>query len=258
MEIKIYADVLFAICSLMVFTAYGAVALVSNISTSLKRVAFGSFVISLLSTVIVLWCRAFINPVSILLIAMLGTYLCFNLGITAIKQNIVYSFAALACGTLMGGVKAAMANIGLINNGLWGIVLTMVILYVCFFAVLKKIRAVTVKKQQLYPISVYRDNIRVDLVALVDTGNELKGQCLESVIIAERQRVSCLFEGAEASLRLLPFKTIDKGDGVLIGVLCDYVLIKGVKKSSVIVAAVDTVMGNGVYNALINPEMEVI
>ncbi len=255
MTVKIYADVLFLLCSLTVFTAYGGVCLMLNRSISLKRLISGSFVISLLSVIIVLYFKQWINPVSVFLLTVLGTYLCLD--IKALKLNIFCSLAALACGTLIGGVRLALFNLGIFDNGVWGMILTLALLYLGFFAVLKRIRAVTVKKQQLYAVTVYKGNKRVDLIALADTGNELRGQDSERVIIAERQAVSCLYEGAEVALRLLPYKTVGKGEGVLIGVVCDYILLNGKRYNKVIVAAVDARLG-AYYNALINPETEVI
>lgn len=256
MEVKIYADVLFAISSLMVFTAYGATALLCGIKASVIRVTFGSFVISLISTVLTLYFRRFVNPACIFALAMLGTYLCLN--VTDIKRNIKYSLLSLLCGALIGGVKIALSETGLINDTAAGLVLTAAVLYAGFFTVLKKVRAVTVKKQRLCRLTVCRGDIKAELTALVDTGNELRGSNHESVIIAERQAAGCLFEEADTALRLLPYKSIGSGDGVLVGVLCDYALIDGVKTEKVIVAAVDGTIGGGAYNALINPETEVI
>ena len=251
MVVKIYADVLFAISSLMVFTAYGAVALIYNLHVRVLRIILGSCVISFFSTVIVLYFGNTVNPVSVFALAMLGTYLCLN--VTALKRNIACSFSALAFGALIGGVKTAAAQLSLQGDTALGIILTTALLYIGFFAVIKRVRAVTVKKQQFCRLTVCKGESKAELIALVDTGNELKGHELESVIIAERQAVDCLFKEANTSLRLLPFKSIGRADGVLIGVMCDYVLIDGVRKNGVIVAAVDTALGDGMYNALINP-----
>jgi hypothetical protein len=46
-------------------------------------------------------------------------------------------------------------------------------------------------------------------------------------------------------------------NGVLVGVRCDYVLVNGVKRDGVIVAAVDS-LGGAAYNALIAPELNAI
>lgn len=251
-ELKIYADVLFAICSLMVFTAYGAAALICGIGVRIKRLVFGSFAVSLISTLLVLYLRHFVNPVSIFVLVMLGTYLC--LGVTAVGKNIICSLTCLICAVFIGGARTAAGNIGINDNTILGIVFTTALLYIGFFAVIKKVRAVTVNKQKFCRLTVCKGDKKAELTALVDTGNELKGSDLESVIIAERQAVETLFENAQTDLRLLPFKSVGSS-GVLFGVLCDHVLIDGVKKENVIVAAVDVSLGTGAYNALIDPEV---
>jgi hypothetical protein len=131
------------------------------------------------------------------------------------------------------------------------------VIYGFLLVMLKKIKSAVVKRQHLYRLTVYRDGVGLRLTALADTGNELRGSNGESVIIAERSAVKRLYENAEDRLRLLPFKSVGKADGVLIGVLCDYAVLDGVTREAVIVAAVDARLGNGVYNALINPELEV-
>lgn len=256
MEVTIYADVLFAVCFLMVFTAYGAAALICGIRTGIKRLVAGSAAVSLLSSLSVLCLRSFINPVSIFALVMLGTYLCLGQGFggTEIKSNLVCSFVALICGVLAGGLRTALKNTGICDSAVSGGVITAAILYICFFAVMRRLRAVTVKKQRFCRLTVCRGSRSAELTALVDTGNELGAESFKSVIIAERRAVEPLFEGADTALRLLPYKSVGR-EGVLFGILCDYAVIDGVKKYDVIVAAADTRLGGGMYNALVSPEV---
>jgi hypothetical protein len=251
MENVVYADVVLLVTGLMLFASYGLTALVFGIGVRLRRLIFGSFAVSIISTVAMLFFTRFVNPVSTLVLVMLGTYLC--LGVAHPKDNLIYSLTSFAFAALIAGVKSAVANMGLIGNTTAGILLTSVVVCTAFLGCLKRIRAATVKKQQLYRITVCKGGLSVELTALADTGNELRGPNSESVIIADRQAVGCLFETAQTQLRLLPYKSIGKTDGVLVGVLCDYAFINGVKMDSVIVAGVDG-FGNGVYNALVNPE----
>lgn len=247
MKTTVYADVLLVRCSLMVFAAYSAVALVWGEKYRLHRLAFGSFAVSLISTAAVLFARRFINFPCVLCLIMLGTYFCF--GSLGFKRNIYISFTALAGAFAVGGARTALENTG-IKAGLF---VTAALLFACLGVFLKKIRSAVVKKQQLCRLTVCRGEKSAELCALVDSGNELRGAHSESVIVAERQAVSCLFEGAETEIRLLPCKSAG-GEGALIGVLCDYALVNGKKCEGVIVAAVDMRLG-GAYNALIGTEL---
>lgn len=256
MEVKIYADILFAVSFAALFASYGMTALLCGIRVKTVRILLGSFAVALISTVLVLCVSGGVNPAVIIALAMLGTYLC--LGVRSIKRNISCSLLSLLCAALIGGAKAALSRTGLLDNTAAGVVLTAALVYAAALLVKKRLAAGVIKKQRLCRLTVCRDGRKAELCALADTGNELKGKNLESVIIAERQAVSCLFElkNADTSIRLLPYKSIG-GSGVLIGIVCDYAVIDGVKKENVIVAPIDKCFG-GSYNALINPETEVI
>jgi stage II sporulation protein GA (sporulation sigma-E factor processing peptidase) len=254
MKTEVYADILFAVTGLMLFTVYGSTALTFGIRVRLTRLIFGSSVTSLISTAAMLLLRDIINPVSILVLVMLGTYLC--LGTVNPKDNIIYSLTALAYAALIAGVKTAIANIGLPGNNTVGVILTGGMLYAASFVCLKRIKSAIVKKQQLCRITVCKGSKSVQLTALVDTGNELTGPDSESVIIAERSAVSCLFDQAQAEtdLRLIPYTSIGKSNGVLMGVLCDCILINDIRRERVIVAASDSLCSSK-YNALISPSI---
>lgn len=248
MKTAIYADALLADCSLMVFTAYSAAALVWGEKYWLRRLFLGSLAVSLISTAAVLFARRLVNLPCIFGIIMLGTYFCF--GRLGIKRNISMSFTAMAAAFVVGGAKTALDNTG-IKAGLF---VTAALLFAALWVFVKKIGSAVVKKQQLCRLTVCRGEKSVELCALVDSGNELRGARSESVIVAERQAAGCLFEGAETEIRLLPCKSAG-GEGALIGVLCDYALINGKKREGVIVAVVDVSLGEA-YNALIGTELE--
>lgn len=242
----VYADIMVLTSTAMVFAAYGTAALIHDIPVRVIRLLIVSLALSIVSTAITLFLNFAANPVTLLILLISGTRLCF--GKTPVRKNLIYSLTALACAIFAGGVRLAASSLP------W--VLPVALLYIALFAVIKHIRAVAVKHQKLCHITVYRGSRSAELTALTDTGNELscKG---ERVIIAEKKSVADLFEDPGKDLRLIPYKSIGN-EGILLGIKCDYALIDNVKKDTVIVAAVDMPLGSGVYNALINPEMEVI
>ncbi len=243
----VYADIMVLTSTVMLFAAYGTAALIHGIPAKVTRILIVSLILSIVSTIIILFFRFASNPVTAFALLVSGTWLCF--GKIPIKKNLIYSLTALVCAILTGGVRLAVGSLP------W--ILPVTLLYIAIFAAIKHIRAAVVKHQKLCHITVYRGEKSAELTALTDTGNELSCNG-EKVIIAEKNAVADLFDNPDKDLRLIPYKSIGSEDGVLIGIRCDYALIDYVKKDTVIVAAVDTSLGSGVYNALINPETEVI
>lgn len=251
MELKIYADVLFAVTALMMFAAYGAAAVLVGYRTGIGRLLAGAALVGLISTAAVLCLGSRLAVLSVIPLGMLGTYLC--LGRMSLRKNLLCTALALLFAALTGGVRTALGNIGLSGSTNF----TAAVLYVLLRLCVRHISARTVKKQHIYRLTVCKGGVSIELNALADTGNELKGADGESVIIADKNAVRCLFEAADTDIRLIPCVTVG-GEGTLIGVRCDSLAVNGVTKQGVIVAAAKGRLGNGVYNALIYPETEVI
>lgn len=248
MKPVVYADVLLLQCFFMVFTAYVAAALIWGRECSLCRIGLSSFAVSLLSSAMVLFAPRLVNPPCVAGVVMLGTY--FSFGRLGFKQNLGLSLTALVAAFAVSGARVALNNIG-IGSGLF---VTAALLFACLLGFVKKIRSAVVKKQQFCRVTVCKGAKSVELYALVDSGNELRGAHSESVIVAERQAAGCLFDGAETDLRLLPCKSAG-GEGALVGVLCDYALVNGKRYEGIITAVVDISLGEG-YNALVGAGLQ--
>lgn len=243
----VYADIMILTSTAMLFASYLTAALIHNIGIRVVRILVISFILSVISTIVILYLGFMANPVTAVLLLSAGTALCF--GKMTLKKNITYSLTALASAILAGGVRLA--------TGSFPWVIPVTLMYIGIFIFIKQIRSAAIQHQRLCPIILYRGDTKVSLTALIDTGNELSYRG-ERVIIAEKKAVAPLYENPGEDLRLIPYKSIGNNTGVLIGIKCDGAWIDNTKKDTVIVAAVDTSLGRGVYNALIDPETEVI
>ena len=242
----VYADIMVLTSTAMLFASYGITALIQGGRVKLIRILIISFLLSMISTVISLYLNFAANPATAILLLIIGTRLCF--GKLPLKKNLICSLTTLACALLAGGVRLAAGSFWIIPAAL---------MYIGIIAALRHVRPAAVIRQRLCPVTLCRGDKRVSLTALVDTGNELSYQG-KGVIVAERAAVAPLFQDPGKDIRIIPYKSIGNNEGVLIGIRCDYALIDNKKKDTVIVAAVDTSLGRGVYNALIDPETEVI
>jgi len=106
-----------------------------------------------------------------------------------------------------------------------------------------------------------------EIDALCDTGNLLRDPFSNSpVIIAEKKYLLKLFpdgvpdidsqDASDLKLRLIPYSSIGKKDGMMIGFIPDEITVDGKKtKSSVIAISPDTLSRPGEYGALFNPDI---
>lgn len=136
------------------------------------------------------------------------------------------------------------------------------------------------------PIKIGLDNQFVELTALIDTGNKLKDPLTkQSVIVVEQQALTNLFKpeilklfqdasdgnldvlteqssnlDVAVRIRVIPFNTIGKSQGMLIGFRPDFVEIKSNKQEQIINNVIIAVYHQNLdperdYQALIPPEL---
>lgn len=106
-----------------------------------------------------------------------------------------------------------------------------------------------------------------EMSALSDTGNLLRDPISKApVIVAEKKHIAYLFPDGvpdiensntgNIKIRLIPFSSLGKSDGMLTGFVPDEVCIDGKKTKNVIVAISPSTLSEGdEYNALFNPNI---
>ncbi|MBR1736188.1 MAG: sigma-E processing peptidase SpoIIGA [Firmicutes bacterium] len=154
--------------------------------------------------------------------------------------------------------------------------------YITMKFILRKYKRITKKKQTIHNITIYKDGLKKELKALIDTGNSLYEPTKKlPVIIAEfngikellPSSVTELFASGEENdlgklviaasqlkgFRLIPYSSLGKKHGMLIGFECDMTEIeedgKKIIRKSVIGIYNGVLSEDGAYGALLNPEL---
>jgi len=165
----------------------------------------------------------------------------------------------------------------------WQVVLVgTVVSYVLIRLTMMLIEYQTIKRQMLMNVMVSMNEKYIYFDALVDTGHSLKDPLSQSpVIVAEFEQVQeflpdglkgLFYEGQENNLagvldsqdgpfykriRMIPFTSIGKSSGMLIGFRPDQVMVgaKNSRKDVVIGIYNDKLTADGRYQALLSPEL---
>ena len=195
----VYADIVFAINSLMDVFILWIVAKLRARCVPLWRLLCAGLIMSALYCLLVFvtQLREYLNVFAAVLIAALGVVICFRP--QNVKEFAVLVGLAHVVAFALGGVGMAMfffTNIGdMLGNMLVVSVqnfsVKLLLASACIFYILIKLfarwsKSFTLKKQALYPVKISCDGDNVSLTALVDTGNSLRDPLTRSpVMIAE-------------------------------------------------------------------------
>ncbi len=290
MHIEIYVDVLFLINFFMIYFIFFIVNKLIKNKITLKRIAFSSFFATLLYILTII----FIPYNKILSIILISFIFIVSIFISFKPKNIKDFFKIFLLVNIVafcvGGGSIALfyytnfnyfLTVTLENFPLKFLVISIILTYIIIKLFLSWYKRIFIKKQSFYNITLYKDNINVTLNALLDTGNSLKEPITKKpVMIAEfiaikailpeklklifyekqEDNLTKLLElGHTADIRLIPFKSVGKENGLLIGTKIDKLEIHTENKiilKDVIVAISNFSLSNdNFYNALLNPEL---
>lgn len=144
----------------------------------------------------------------------------------------------------------------------WGICYSVIALGT---AVFKRNKSLGIKR-----LKIYLSGRNCEIDALCDTGNLLKDPFSNSpVIIAEKRRLIKLFpdgipdidsdDAKGLRLRLIPYSSLGKKDGMMLGFIPDEITVDGKKaQRSVIAISPDVLSKPGEYGALFNPDILIL
>ncbi len=299
-EVEIYADVVFLINLVMDFFIFWITGKLAGCKTTWLRLFIGSFLGAALycATIFIEFLRpayGFLSSMVILAISMMVIYRPYSIK-KMLKLMLFANIAAFSIGgagialfyyTNIGNTIGSLVTFTISNISFKILISVSAASYIGIKLLLIWINRVSIKKQTFYPIKIFFENENVDLNALVDTGNSLKDPLSQSpVIIAEFDKIKCFIpdelqnlfannlENSPESflqnvtddsffnrLRMIPFHSIGKENGMLIGFKPDAIEIQDKKENTKIIN--DVVVGiynsalskNGNYQALINPEI---
>ncbi|MDR2940771.1 MAG: sigma-E processing peptidase SpoIIGA [Clostridiales bacterium] len=296
--VEIYADVVFLINFVMDAFIFWIVGKLIKQKCSIFRLLFGGLVTSLLFCFLIFipFLRPLYNLPILMAILALGVKITFDP--KTIREFIKYTALFNIVSFCVGGMGIALfyyTNISnLIGNmvGFYieGLSFKILISVSCMTYVLLKFavgwyRKHVIKKQKFYNIKIFFDKYNEEIRALVDTGNQLSDPLTESpVIIAEFNSIKeflpnelkvLFYENKENDLmallndtgqyfykriRLIPFNSIGKENGILLGFKPDRVEIcvdeKNIVVENIIIGIYNfKLSNNNSYQGLLNPEV---
>ena len=295
--VEIYADVVFFINFAMDFFVFWIVSKLIRQKAKLYRLLLGGAVAAALYCFVIFFPRleGVLNIFLAFAILMLGTIISF--GITTVKEFIKLIFFAHLTAFALGGAGMALFYYSNISDYIGNFIgftvhnfsIKLLIAVSCAAYIMIKLASgwisrTIIKKQIFYHINIVFDNTEISLNALVDTGNSLHDPISNFPVIVvefaeikqflpdslkimfyEKQdddlfsAVSSLQESRLAGrIRMIPFTSIGKQNGMLLGFKPDKVIIaeKKLELQDVIIAIHNFRLSkDGVYHALINPDI---
>lgn len=294
MKIEIYADVLFFINFVMIFFIFFIVSKFSR--TALKKInlIISSFLSSLMYCFMVLFLpfNKINNFFGIFIVMSVGIFICFKP--INFKQFLKFFLFTNISSFFVGGISMFVffyTNIGeaisnqiifsLKNASIKVLIISIFITYILIKLFINWYKRIFFKRQSFYSIKLYKNGQKISLNALLDTGNSLYEPITKKpVIVAEFLAVKEIlpdylkviyYEKDENNLervlknidvnkfRLIPFSSVGKQNGMLLGINIDKVEIfaeKNIVFNNATVAICNfSFSKDGFYNALLNPEM---
>ncbi|WP_250277319.1 sigma-E processing peptidase SpoIIGA [[Clostridium] colinum] len=290
MQIEVYIDVLFFINFIMVYFIFFIVNKLNKNKTSLKKIALGAF----LATILYILTIIFVPYNKILSIFIIFFIFIISIIISFKPKNIkefskLFLMVNIVAFCIGGGSIAIFyytnfnyfLNFTLQNLPLKFLIISIICTYIIIKIFLSWYKRIFLKKQSFYNITLYKNNTNVSLNALLDTGNTLKEPITKKpVIIAEfvalkpilpenlkvifyEKQENDLYKlmelGHTADIRLIPFKSVGKENGMLIGIKIDKLEIdtenKIILKDAIVAISNFNLSNDNFYNALLNPEL---
>lgn len=299
MKMEIYADLVFLINFIMDFFILWIVSKLIKKRIKLWRMLLGGFIMAFLYalTVFLAPLRVYLNIFAAILILMLGIMAAFQP--KDVKEFFKLILLAHTAAFSLGGLSIALfyfTNISNVIGNMVGVTIRhfsfkILLASSCLFYILSKLALAwykerVIRKQICYPITIFFENNDVSLNALLDTGNSLRDPLSnEPVIIAEFNTIkeflsdelrlifyekrendySSLISHIEDSnlsgrFRMIPFISLGKQNGMLIGFKPDKVLVESEKGSALLNNVVVGIYNfklsaDGAYQGLLNPEV---
>lgn len=290
MQIEIYADVLYLINFFMIFFIFTCVNKINKPKVKLFRIILTSSISSILYCLLLIFVKynKIINIISILIIISFSVLFCFRP--SSLNDFFKILLMILGFSVFIGGfciyifyLKSSfkISNFDLNNFSYKILVFSTILSYILIKQFERWYKKTIVKKQTFYKIKIFNDNKYVLLNALLDTGNSLKDPLSQKdVLIVEFLAIKDILPACinvifsenkendmleiinnlkDINFRLIPFSSVGKENGLMLGIKLDKVEIKYDKKivlKNVIVGLCNfSLSKDNFYRAILSPEM---
>ncbi|MCL2462054.1 MAG: sigma-E processing peptidase SpoIIGA [Defluviitaleaceae bacterium] len=292
MEIDVYADVVFLINFLMDWLILWCAGKLARRKARFPRLLAGGAVMSLAYCLLVFFApyNVFLNIAASLLILTAGAFAAFGRQkIRNFAKLILFSYITAF---MLGGLGMALFY----NSGVAGLLsavtgssagifsVKVLIASVCGFYVLFRLGYIwferrAMKRRICLDVKIFCDGSCAKLCALVDTGHSLRDPLSSCpVIVAEAECLKCFIPdglsnddlsevvkaaentGLKGRLRMIPFESLGRQHGMLVGFRPDMVEITRDKDTFSIRDVIIGIYGprlskDGAYQGLLSPEM---
>jgi stage II sporulation protein GA (sporulation sigma-E factor processing peptidase) len=298
-ELNVYADVVFLINFVMDLLILLVAGKLAGRRAKFGRLALGALImaVSYCAITLISSLHIFYHLISTVIMLMMGIWAAYappNLLILFKLALFSYLSAFLIGGIGMGlfyvsrfyDIIGSITNVFVINFSVPVLIGAAAAFYVLFKFGLRWLEARTLKRQVCMAVRIFFEDRALELNALVDTGNSLRDPLSNApVIVAEfdsiktflPDRLKTLFyekqennlqnlldsarmDGFTGRLRMIPYESLGRQNGLLIGFRPDRVEITREKDT---IALSEVVIGiynrnlsrNGDYQGLLNPEL---
>lgn len=294
MQIEIYADSLFLINFIMVYFIFWTVNKFIKNKVKIKSLLLGAFLASLFYLIIVIFIpfKKYLSFFIISATILFSIFIAFKpkslkdfLKIFLLVNLVSFAFGgaciAIFYYTNFANILGGMVNFTLKNLSLKLLLICIGLSYIIIKLSLNWYKRIFFKGQSFYEIILYKNKENIKLNALLDTGNCLKEPiskkpvliteffAIENILTEPLKKIfknneendleKLLALGYENNIRFIPFKSIGEKNGLMIGIKIDKLEIKSEKpiliKDAIIGISNIKISENGLYNALLNPEM---
>ena len=188
-----------------------------------------------------------------LTVLTLMSVIAFGTHITALRRGVLFVFLSMALGGIATGIG---------RGGFWGIVASAgVVCILCFLGF-----HMPSGKSRFVPVVLEYGGKKRSVTALLDTGNLLQDPITGQPILllgadvgitfagltdeAIRDPVGAVGGGKIKGARLIPYRSVGKGNGMLLGLQLDAVWIDGQKSGRLVAFAPEILSSQNLYQAL--------
>jgi len=265
---------------------------------SIKRLMFGAFFSSVIYCVITFadFLNFLCNPLCILIILVFSVFITF--GAANVKELLRNTIFFIVTSFAVGGLATALfyfcnisdfignfIDIYIHNFSLKFLIFSTSFFYILLKFIIVQYRKITIKKQVFCGAEIFFKDKKTTLNALIDTGNSLYEPISgKPVIVAEFSALKKVipkemsdfftensdsvpdkiydyikFGNSDIELRIIPFSSIGKRKGAIMGFFADKAIIHCEKDfcfEKVIIGICNfKLSGTNDYNALLNPQM---
>ncbi|MGI6144302.1 MAG: sigma-E processing peptidase SpoIIGA [Peptococcia bacterium] len=298
LTVKVYLDVILLVNFIMDFFILWATGKLSNLPVKISRLVLGAFIGALYSIAVLLPQWSFFSSfLGKSICAFLMVLVAYPLqGVAKFIRSYMYLYvisfamggAVLAAVFLLDtspGFMQVWNGVGIIRGIHYSwLVVALVVVGFLGYGGFHYLRKGWLQEELLNSLTIYFHNNKVMIPALLDTGNQLIDPFTKKpVIVVERAALEKLLpkdflpktkegnseiselpgsldETWSSRLRLIPFNSVGKSNGLMIGFQPDIVVIKNKKKeiitSEVFLGLVNRPLsGEGRYRALLHPQI---